>query len=241
MQPQMHKPGRVEMCGDSDGCLVRFHPDTLHDLSGPVNQLSTMLALFQKRYRTTPDGDDDVIFGMIQAAAGRLRSLMGGLQAYTRVVDAPGPHRLCEVESLLAAAVSSLGAGIRESGAVITHGKLPQLNCEPNQIVHALASLIDNSIKFRSESRPEIHLSAEPDEHEWVFSVRDNGIGVDPKHGERIFHLFKRLNGDKYAGAGIGLAICRAILARHDGRIWLETPSGGGATFVFTLPSLETI
>jgi chemotaxis family two-component system sensor kinase Cph1 len=124
---------------------------------------------------------------------------------------------------------------------VITHDKLPELSCDPNQIVQAFACLIDNAIKFRSASRPEIHLSAVPDENDWIFSVRDNGIGIDPKHGERIFHLFKRLNGDKYAGAGVGLSICKAVITRHRGRIWLGTHTERGAIFHFSLPRADAV
>ena len=237
----MQKQEPVERYSSNPGCLVPIHSDTLHDLAGPVNQLSTMLALFEKRHQVAPDGDSDLIFGMILSAAGRLRSLVGGFQTYTRVVDAPGQHRLCDAEGLVAAALSPLGPAIQESDAVITHDKLPELSCDPNQIVHALANLIDNSIKFRSETRPEIHLSAVADENDWVFSVQDNGIGIDPKHGERIFHLFKRLNGDKYAGAGVGLSICMAVIARHHGRIWLGTHTERGAIFHFTLPRTETM
>lgn len=200
-----------------------------------------MLALFQKRYQASADGDDEVIFGLIQAAAGRLQSYMRGLQNYARIVDAAGPYRVCDAGDLLVAALSSIGPQIHECDARITHDDLPEVNCDPNQIVYALACLIDNSIKFRSEDRPEIHLSVAGDDDAWLFSLRDNGIGIDPKNGERIFHLFKRLNGDKYGGAGVGLAICKAIVAQHGGRIWLGTNRGAGATFQFTLPKSGTI
>jgi chemotaxis family two-component system sensor kinase Cph1 len=237
----MLKPEPVEQYGSNAGCPVPIHADTLHDLAGPVNQLSTMLALFEKRHRVASDGDSDVLFGMILSSAGRLRSLIGGFQTYTRVVDSPAPRRICDAEGLVEAALSPLAPAIHESDAVITHDRLPELDCDPNQIIHALASLIDNSIKFRGERRPEIHVSAAADENEWIFSVRDNGIGIDPKHRERIFHLFKRLNGDKYPGAGVGLSICKAVIARHCGRIWLGTPSERGAIFHFTLPRVETV
>jgi chemotaxis family two-component system sensor kinase Cph1 len=237
----MLKSEPVEQYGSIAGCLVPIHADTLHDLAGPVNQLSTMLALLEKRHRVPPDGDGDVLFSMILSTAGRLRNLIGGFQTYTRVVDSPVPEQLCDAEALVAAALSPLGPAIHESDALITHDKLPEVNCDPNQIVHAFSSLIDNSIKFRGASRPEIHLSAVENENEWIFSVKDNGIGIDPKQGERIFHLFKRLNGDKYAGAGVGLSICKAVIARHRGRIWLGTHTERGAIFHFSLPRAETV
>jgi light-regulated signal transduction histidine kinase (bacteriophytochrome) len=239
MQPQTLKPEQVDLTGADEGCPVLFHSDTLHDVASPVNQLSTMLALLQKRC-TGNGGDDDVMFDLIQSSAARLRTLMGGLQAFVRVLDTPVPHRVCETRDLMTAAVSAASPLIQETGARIHYGDLPRVNCDPNQMLYALSCLIDNAIKFRGESPPEIHLSATEEEDAWLFSCRDNGIGIEPKFGQRIFHLFKRLNGDKYPGAGAGLAICRAIVNRHGGRIWLDAKSAPesaqGATFLFTLP-----
>lgn len=244
MQSQARKPPPTKLngaldetsSGGGEGCLVPFHSDSLHDLAGPVNQLSTLLALFQKRHPAMPGADDDVMLGLIQSAAGRMRSMIGGLQTYACVLDQEVPYKECDAASLVEAALALIGPAVRESGAVVTHDPLPQLSCDANQMAYAFASLIDNSLKFRGEDRPVVHISAVAEEQEWVFSVRDNGIGIDPSQGTRIFHLFKRLNGDRYAGAGAGLAICKSILLRHGGRIWLETHIGQGATFFFTFP-----
>ena len=231
MQPLMQKP-ELDTPAATEGCPVPFHSDSLHDFSSPVNQLSTMLALLQKR--SASGGDDQVIFDLILSSAARLRAMTAGLQNYVRTVESASPFRICEGEAVLDAAVSSVGPAYHDSRAKITHDPLPRLFCDPGQIASVLASLIDNAIKFQGEAPAEIHISAVASDQDWIFSVHDNGIGIEPKNGDRIFHLFKRLNGEKYPGAGIGLAIARAVIARHGGRIWLG--DGPGTTIHFTLP-----
>jgi chemotaxis family two-component system sensor kinase Cph1 len=138
----------------------------------------------------------------------------------------------------LDAALNNLQISIDESCALITRDPLPTLHGDAIQIVQLLQNLLANAIKFRSEASPKIHVSASLDTREWIFAVRDNGIGIDPKHSERIFVIFQRLhNREKYSGTGIGLAICKKIVERHEGRIWVESTPGRGATFHFTLPA----
>jgi light-regulated signal transduction histidine kinase (bacteriophytochrome) len=228
--------------------FVPLHSDSLHDLAGPVNQVCTMLELFRKRRPKRPDSggdaedDDEVVLGLIHTAATRLQSLMTALETYPRVVGSPGELSRCEGNALLARALASVEPMAREADALVTHDDLPQLHCNPNQMIYVLTSLVENSIKFRGQSHPEIRISATPDVSVtpngdgWLFSVRDNGIGIDPRHSEAVFHMFKRINGDRYPGAGAGLAITRRIIERHGGRIWLESKLGSGATFWFTLP-----
>ena len=233
-------------------CAVPLHADSLHDLAGPVNQVCTMLELFRKRRRKRPDSDaeaeddDEVVLELMQTSATHLQSMMTALRTYRRVVGSPGASRGCEGNVLLSSALASVEAMAREADALVTRSDLPQLHCDPSQMIYALTSLVENSIKFRGPSRPEIRISATPnvpvtpnvtpDGDGWLFSVRDNGIGIDPRHSESVFHMFKRINGDRYAGAGAGLAITRRIIERHGGRIWLESALGSGATFFFTLP-----
>lgn len=226
--------------------FVPLYSDSLHDLAGPVNQVCTMLELFRKRRRKPPDAsaddDDGVVLDLIQTSATRLQNLMTALRTYPRVVDSPGEYRGCEGNALLAGALASLEPMARKSDALVWHDDLPQLHCDPNQMIYAFTSLVENSIKFRGQSRPEIRISARPtvsgtpNGDGWLFSVRDNGIGIDPRHSESVFHMFKRINGDRYPGAGAGLAITRRIIERHGGRIWFESALGSGATFFFTLP-----
>jgi light-regulated signal transduction histidine kinase (bacteriophytochrome) len=228
-------------------CFVPLHSDSLHDLAGPVNQICTMLELFRKRRRKRPDAgaedDDEVVLELIQTSATRLQSLMTALRTYPRVVNSPCEYGGCEGNALLASALASVEPMARKADALVWHDDLPQLHCDPNQIIYALTSLVENSIKFRGQSRPEIRISARPNVpvtpdggDGWLFSVRDNGIGIDPRHSESVFHMFKRINGDRYGGAGAGLAITRRIIERHGGRIWFESALGSGATFFFTLP-----
>jgi two-component system, chemotaxis family, sensor kinase Cph1 len=225
----------------AEACLVPFHSDSLHDLAGPVNQVCTMLELFRKRRKKRPAAvepaeDDDQVLELICTSATRLQCLMTALQTYSRVVGSPGEYCECEGNALFAGALASVGPMARSADALVTHDDLPPMHCDPNQMIYAWTSLVENSIKFRGPSRPEIRISAMPHLDGWLFSVRDNGIGIDPRHSESVFHMFKRINGDRYVGAGAGLAITRRIIERHGGSIWLESELGSGATFFFTLP-----
>ena len=134
--------------------------------------------------------------------------------------------RRCDANLLLAAALELVRPAIDRSGAQVTHDALPGLYCDPTQISQTFANLIDNSIKFRGESRPEIHVSAQADGDAWIYSFRDNGMGIDPRHSERIFGVFKRIHNDGYPGAGVGLAIAKKIVEGHGGRIWVESALG---------------
>ncbi|MGA3042875.1 MAG: ATP-binding protein [Bryobacteraceae bacterium] len=217
-----------------DDCYVRLNADSLHDLMSPVNQIGTLVDLVLQKYRGTLDQEAENLFAFVQSSASRLQNLIAGLRTYVRVAGAPNPSRHCDTNKLLAAAQASIQPAIEQSGAVVTHGPLPELYCDPDQIGYAFASLVENSIKFRREDRPEIHVSANAQDNMWVFSVRDNGIGIDPTHGDRIFGLFKRIH-DMRPGTGVGLAITRQIVEQHGGRIWVESQPGLGATFSFSL------
>ncbi|MCW3987362.1 MAG: ATP-binding protein, partial [Candidatus Bathyarchaeota archaeon] len=124
----------------------------------------------------------------------------------------------------------------KENEALVTHDPLPTVFADESQLVQLLQNLIDNGVKFRSEKPPHIHVSAMKKGSEWVFSVRDNGMGIDPQYHERIFEVFQRLHtGEEYSGTGIGLAICKKVVERHGGRMWVESQPGEGSTFYFTL------
>jgi len=218
-----------------DDCYVRLNADSLHDLMSPVNQIGTLVELVLRKYRGTLDQEAESLFGFVQSSANRLQNLLSGLRTYVRVAGSPNPGRLCDANKLLAGAKASIQPEIDQNGAVVTHDPLPELCCDPNQIGYVFASLMENAIKFRRERRPEIHVSATAQENAFVFSVRDNGIGIDPTHGDRIFGLFKRIHSDAHPGAGVGLAITRQIVEQHGGRIWVESQPGFGATFYFSL------
>jgi light-regulated signal transduction histidine kinase (bacteriophytochrome) len=221
-----------------EGC-VQLDSASLHDLLGPVNQMCSMADLMLKKYRGTLDSEAEVLFGFIQGSANRLQNLLGGLRTYSQTVGSRSPFRRCDTNTLLAAALAMVRPAIDQSGAVITHSPLPELYCDPSQITYTFACLIDNSIKFRGESRPEIHVSARAEGDTWVYGFRDNGIGIDPRHRESIFGVFKRIHNDGYTGAGVGLAIAKRMIERHGGRIWVESALQQGATFFLELPKSE--
>jgi light-regulated signal transduction histidine kinase (bacteriophytochrome) len=162
--------------------------------------------------------------------------MIRSLLEYSRVESRGAPLVTVDGEVLLGQALENLTLAVQENGAEVTHDPLPQIVGDPTQLVQVFQNLIGNAIKFGSEEPPRIHVSARRREGEWIFSVRDNGIGLDPEYSERIFIAFQRLGRREYPGTGIGLSICKAIVERHNGRIWVESELGKGATFYFTIP-----
>ena len=220
-----------------EDCFIPLHSDSLHDLAGPVNQIATMFELFRKRQQKQQAGEDDIVLNLIQHSTVRLTELITALQNYIRIAGSPCELRSCDGNAVLDIAITSLDPLMHESGAQVIHDELPRtVQCDLNQMVYVFTSLIDNAIKFRGESGPEIRIAAASQGGDWLFSIRDNGIGIDPRHSESVFHMFKRTNGDRYAGSGAGLAITRRIIQRHGGRIWVESQPGSGSTFFFTMP-----
>ena len=215
---------------------VHLTSDSLHDLAGPVNQIRSLTDLVVKKYGDSLDEDALALFGYVQGATDRLQNLVSGMRRYMQVVRSPGPYLAYDGNALLAEALEMLQYAIAESQAVVTQDLLPVLWCDPDQIRHALVSLIENSVKFRSERTPEIHVSGAPKAEVWILSVRDNGLGIDPRHADRIFGTFKRIHNDVYPGAGVGLAIAKHVVERHGGRIWVESELGQGAVFYMELP-----
>jgi light-regulated signal transduction histidine kinase (bacteriophytochrome) len=216
--------------------FVPLHADSLHDLASPVGQIATMFELFLTRQRKRASSDDDEVMNLIQDSTARLQKLVAALQNYDRVAGAFFEPRSCDGNALLSVAIASLHPLIHDSGAHLMYADLPRIHCDFNQLSYVFTGLLDNAIKFRGEDRPEVRISAAPQNGDWLFSVRDNGIGIDPRHRESVFHMFKRINGDRYPGAGAGLAIAHRIIQRHGGRIWVESEPGQGSTFFLTLP-----
>jgi len=193
--------------------------------------------LLGKRYKGRLDEDADEFIAYAVNGASRMQALIQDLLAFSRVDSQGQRFEPTSVETLLGYALDNLKGAIEEAGAVITHDPLPAVMADERQFLHLLQNLLSNALKFRGPEPPRIHLSAERLGGEWLFSVRDNGIGIDPQYGERIFILFQRLHTNaEYPGTGIGLALCKKIVERHGGRIWMESRLGQGATFCFTVP-----
>jgi light-regulated signal transduction histidine kinase (bacteriophytochrome) len=166
-----------------------------------------------------------------------LATLINDLLAYTRAGVAETSPAMADSSVVLQHALSSLAEAIRECDAVVTYGALPQVNMSEAHLQQVFQNLIGNALKYRKEEPPRIHICAAPYGSGWLFSVQDNGIGIELQYKEKIFGVFKRLHRDqKYAGTGIGLAICQRVVGRYGGRIWVESEPGKGSTFFFTIP-----
>jgi PAS domain S-box-containing protein len=223
------------MCSNKE--LEQFAFIASHDLQEPLRLMRIYVQLFAKRYQGKLDSDADEFVGYIVSSARRMQELIDGLLAYSLVVVPGKEVQEVDCEATLDRALGSLHTAVEESGVMVTHGSLPHVIGDGLQLEQLFQNLIDNAIKFRSEETPRIHVSAEEKAGEWIFSVQDNGIGIDPEFAERIFVVFKRLHREEdYPGAGVGLTLCRKIVERHNGRIWVESEAGKGATFRFTIP-----
>jgi two-component system, chemotaxis family, sensor kinase Cph1 len=222
-------------------CCARLSFDSLHDLSSPVNQISTLTEMVLKRYGGTLDADGEVLLKHLQSATSRLNNLLAGLKSYIKAIGTRETYHLSDANAILAAALESIRTSVEQQSAVVRHQPLPKLYCDARQIACVFVSLIENAIKFRSDQGVEVSIAVVREQNFWVFSIRDNGIGIDPRHQARIFSMFKRVHSGAYSGAGIGLAVTRQIVEEHGGRIWVESQLGSGATFYFTLPASETL
>lgn len=232
---------RMEELARSNRDLEQFAYVASHDLQEPLRVVGGALQYVRDHHEKKLDDDAKQLIGYGIDSARRMQVLIQDLLAYSRL-DRPVPHdQPVPAEDALADAVKNLRAAIQETGAAVSHDRLPRLGIDRNHLVQLFQNLVGNSIKFRGEKAPRIHVGAVREGPMWHFSVKDNGIGIDPQHKERVFIIFQRLNrGDRYPGSGIGLAICKKIIERHGGRIWFDSPGKGkGTTFHFTLPYRE--
>ncbi|MGQ0545241.1 MAG: PAS domain S-box protein [Betaproteobacteria bacterium] len=221
----------------SNSELEQFAYVASHDLQEPLRMVSSYTQLVMKRYGERLDGDAREFMNYVVDGASRMKQLIEDLLAYSRVGTKGKDFKPVAVESALKRAVTNLRAAIEESGAEIAHDPLPTLNADEVQLAQLFQNLMGNALKFRGPEKAKIRIKAEEKPSEWRFSVVDNGIGIEPQYFERIFMLFQRLHtkGD-YPGTGIGLAICKKVVERHGGRIWVESGPGKGSSFIFTLP-----
>ena len=227
--------------GRSNADLEQFAYVASHDLQEPLRAVVSYLQLLERRYAEQLDERAVRYIGHAVEGGHRMQKLINDLLTYSRV----GRHgeELTEVDfrAIFDRALTSLQIAIEESEAVVTYEEpLPTIVADATQMLQLTQNLIANAIKFRGEAAPRIHVSAERIDGAWQFSVRDNGIGIAPEYRDRVFVLFQRLHGrDEYTGTGIGLAVCKKIVERRGGQLWVDSTEGGGSTFRFTVPDLD--
>jgi PAS domain S-box-containing protein len=219
--------------------LEQFAYVASHDLQEPVRMVSLYVQLLQRRYQGRLDDRADQYIGRAVEGARHMQTLINDLLAYARVGTRAREPVPVDCEAVFDRAVAHLAEAVRESGAEVTRAALPTVRGDATQLVQVFQNLIGNAVKFRADRPPRVRVEAAPDGPCWRFSVRDNGIGIDRRYHDRLFVIFQRLHGrEQYPGTGVGLAICKRIVERHGGRIWLESEPGQGTTFYFTLPTV---
>ncbi len=218
--------------------LEQFAYVASHDLQEPLRMVSSYTELLERRYGDKLDDKAREFIGYAVDGAVRMQRLINDLLEFSRVSTRGKALQPVDVTRVLGTVRANLSVAIQDAGALVTNDALPTVMADETQLVQLLQNLIGNAIKFRGRERPHVHVGAQATATEWVFAVRDNGIGIAPEYFERIFVIFQRLHArDEYPGTGIGLAVCRRILDRHGGRIWVESEPGRGSTFYFALPA----
>ena len=222
--------------------LERFAYVAAHDLKEPLVVVGGFINLLWRLCKEKLEPNAVSYIRHALEGIARMEALISALLAYAKVGTKGNDFKLTDHNDIVERATTNLQAEIEKSGAIITHDTLPTLLADDIQMIQLFQNLVSNGIKFRKQEPVRVHVSAEQGDKEWVFSVSDNGIGIDPKHVTRIFDIFQRLHGDsEYPGNGIGLAICKKIVENHGGRIWVESKLGEGSAFKFTIPRRETV
>ncbi len=221
----------------SNADLEQFAYVASHDLQEPLRMVASYTQLLARRYRGKLDDEADEFIEFAVDGANRMQDLIHDLLAFSRVGTQGKPLVETDCDGVVRRVLNNLRMAIQETGARITVGDLPTVAADGDQLAQVLQNLIGNAIKFHGDEPPEVQVSAVRGDGEWVFAVRDNGIGLDAQYADRIFIIFQRLHGRaEFPGTGIGLALCKKIVSRHGGRIWVESELGKGSTFSFTLP-----
>jgi len=217
--------------------LEQFAYVASHDLQEPLRNVSTCVQLLEKEYRGKLSPDADRLIRYAIESAVRMKALIHDLLTYSRISTRGNAFQSTSCEETLHFAIENLNSSITQSKAIITHDPLPVITADATQIMQVFQNLISNAIKFHKQEHARVHVSASKEDDGWVFSVKDNGMGIDSQHLERIFLIFQRLHKrSDYEGTGMGLAIAKKIIERHRGRIWAESRPGIGTSFYFTIP-----
>lgn len=231
---------RAEELARSNSELEQFAYVASHDLQEPLRMVASFTQLLGKRYADKLDDDGRDFIHYAVDGANRMQNLISDLLSFSRVGTREIVFEPTSCDFVLNRALGNLALTIKESAAEITRGALPQVMGDAKQLSQVFQNLIANAIKFRGDKPPKVEIEAEADRDNWKISVRDNGIGISPNQASRIFVIFQRLHTrTEYPGTGIGLSICKKIVERHGGRIWMEGSLGGGSTFFFTLPAAK--
>jgi two-component system CheB/CheR fusion protein len=216
--------------------LKQFAYAVSHDLQEPLRMVVSYSQLLAKEHGDRLDEKANKYIAYSVEGALRMQSLLKAMREYWQAAEDTGDLRHVNSSAALYEALKNLEPAIQSNGAIVTRDALPEVSCNHAWLIQVFQNIIGNAIKYRSEAEPRIHVSCEKAGTEWIFSVRDNGIGIEPEHLTRIFGIFKRLHGNRYPGTGVGLALCSKIIERCGGRIWAESEPGRGSTFKFTLP-----
>jgi len=228
---------RSEELARSNAELERFAYVASHDLQEPLRMVASYIQLLARRYQGRLDEDANEFIQFAVDGVNRMKSMINGLLNYSRVGKQQNPLKPTNLEAVLEHVNANLQIAILEKNASLTWDPLPIVMSDPVLMLEVFQNLIGNALKFCGPEPPRIHVKVVPMGWQWIFSVRDNGIGIDPKHTAKIFELFQRLHTvEKYPGAGLGLAICKKIVERQGGRIWVESQPNQGSTFYFSLP-----
>ena len=217
--------------------LDQFAYVASHDLQEPLRTMASFSQLLARKYKGRLDADADEFIGYVVDGATRMQALINDLLAYSRVGRKGKPFVPTDAGQAFDRALVDLSKAVEESGGTVTRDTLPTVTCDDVQLERLFQNLIANAVKFRSAQPPKVHVSARREGSGWLFSVQDNGIGIDGRFKDRLFVIFQRLHAaNEYPGTGMGLAISKKIVERHGGRIWVESEPGKGSSFFFTLP-----
>jgi signal transduction histidine kinase len=232
---------RTQALQRSNEDLQQFAYIASHDLKEPMRMIASYSTLLQRRYSGRLDQDADDYIGFITGGVHRMNALISDLLEYSRAGEAPdGSLVSVDTDAVLQNVLSNLKVTIAESKVRISAAKLPGVVCDPMLLTQVFQNLIGNAIKYRGERAPEVEIAAISGSTETVFSVKDNGIGIEPENIDEIFAIFKRLHAKQYEGSGIGLAVVKKIVERQGGRIWVESTPGSGSTFFFSVPHAKS-